>query len=279
MNPSDPIDPELEPTQELSLEAISGAAGHPEVQASVAPPPKIIGYCRECGKALDETNVYRALGTIYCEHHRPGHRSSEQSTSEQIPMDPSRPASIPPPLPYTALPYVAPPYHAGQPPFPSSSPLNACGSPGLAFVLGMIPGVGAVYNGQYGKGLMHVVIFGLAISLAHSGPSDFEPLFGLLIMCFWFYMAFEAYHTAKKRRAGLPLDEFSSVFPLQGRAARAPVGAIVLIALGVLFLLSNLEIIDMRRLLRFWPALLIVMGVYMIYTRMTVAEVNKRDGR
>ena len=69
-----------------------------------------------------------------------------------------------------------------------------------------------------------------------------------------------------------------SVFPLQGRAARAPVGPLVLIALGVLFLLSNLEIIDMRRLLRFWPAVLIVMGVYMIYARVTEAE-GKRDGR
>jgi len=28
----------------------------------------------------------------------------------------------------------------------------------------MIPGVGAVYNGQYAKGLVHVVIVGLLIS-------------------------------------------------------------------------------------------------------------------
>ena len=142
----------------------------------------------------------------------------------------------------------------------------------------MIPGVGAVYNGQYAKGLMHVVIFGFAISLTRSGYSEFEPLFGLMISCFWFYMAFEAYHTAKNRRAGLPVDEFSGVFPVHGKAARAPIGPIVLIGLGVLFLLSNLEIIDMRRLLRFWPALLIVMGVYMIYSRMTVSPEGKRDG-
>jgi len=138
-------------------------------------------------------------------------------------------------------------------------------SPGLAFVLGLIPGVGAVYNGQYAKGLVHVVILGSAISLMSSGAvSGFEPLFGLLISCFWFYMAFEAYHTAKQRRAGEPVDEFSSVFPRpasRGPAARAPVAAIVLIVLGALFLLSNMEIIEMRKLLRFWPTLLIVMGV------------------
>ncbi len=274
MNPSEPIRPELEttpvPAHETNLDA-------PVAPASVVmPEPKIVGYCRECGKALDETTVRSAFGTIYCEAHQPAQRIAEHVGSPQTTNPPA-----PPPLPYTT-----PAYHAGHsayyghetPPPPAGSPVCVGSSPPLAFLLGMIPGVGAVYNGQYAKGLMHVVIFGLAISLAHNGPSEFEPLFGLLIMCFWFYMAFEAYHTAKKRRAGVPLDEFSSVFPLQSRAPRVPVGPIVLIALGVLFLLSNLEIIDMRRLLRFWPALLIVMGVYMIYTRLTVAE-GKRNGR
>ena len=38
-------------------------------------------------------------------------------------------------------------------------------SPPLAFLLGLIPGVGAIYNGQYIKGLVHAVIFGVIISL------------------------------------------------------------------------------------------------------------------
>ncbi len=269
MNPSEPVNPEFEPTHEASADAPGHLETQAETQAHIAPAPeanaapaataalKIVGYCRECGKALDETNVRRAFGTIYCEEHQPAQRIAEHGAPAQQ-AHPSSPSS--------------------PPPLPSPSPLCAGGSPALAFLLGMIPGVGAVYNGQYAKGLIHVVIFGLAISLTRSGAaSDFEPLFGLMISCFWFYMAFEAYHTAKKRRAGLPVDEFSSVFPLQGGAARVPVGPIVLIALGVLFLLSNLEIIDMRRLLRFWPALLIVMGIYMIYVRVVDAE-GKRDG-
>ena len=218
MNPTEPANPELEPTQEPLLETTSDAPAHLETQtglgsapqvnaATAAPAPKIVGYCRECGKALDETNVRKAFGAIYCEEHQPAQRVAEHGAHP----------SLPPPLPYTA-----PAYHAGQssyyasPPPASSAPLCAGGSPALAFILGMIPGVGAVYNGQYAKGLMHVVIFGLAVSLAHSGPSEFEPLFGLLIMGFWFYMAFEAYHTAKKRRAGLPLDEFSERIPAAG---------------------------------------------------------------
>jgi hypothetical protein len=167
-----------------------------------------------------------------------------------------------------ATPYTASPYHASEPPPTVSSP-HAGSSPGLAFLLGLIPGVGAVYNGQYAKGLIHVVILGLALSLSRSASYEMGPLFGLLITCFWFYMAFEAYHTAKKRRAGVQVDEFSSVFPMRSGGPRVPVGPIVLIVVGTLFLLSNLEIIEIRRFLRYWPVLLIVMGVYMIYVRLT----------
>ena len=123
------------------------------------------------------------------------------------------------------------------------------------------------------------MILGLAISLNNSGNFEFGPLFGLLITCFWFYMAFEAYHTAKLRRAGMPVDEFSSVFPQheRGTRPRVPVGPIILIVVGVLFLLSNLEIIEIRRLLRFWPALLIVMGFYMIYERLTESSRARQE--
>ena len=89
---------------------------------------------------------------------------------------------------------------------------------GLAFVLGLIPGVGAIYNGQYAKGLIHVIILGLLISIMNSGAAhDIEPLIGMLIPLLFFYMAFEAYHTASKRLRGEPVDEFSSLFPVGRR--------------------------------------------------------------
>ena len=76
-------------------------------------------------------------------------------------------------------------------------------SPGLAFVLGLIPGVGAIYNGQYAKGLVHVIIIGLTISILSNGAArGFEPLLSLLLAAFFAYMAFEAYHTAQRPPAG-----------------------------------------------------------------------------
>ncbi len=71
-----------------------------------------------------------------------------------------------------------------------------------AGVLGLIPGVGAMYNGQFFKAMIHVVVFAVLISI-----SEHYPLFGLFIAAWIFYQAFEAFHTAKARREGLPLPD------------------------------------------------------------------------
>jgi hypothetical protein len=52
---------------------------------------------------------------------------------------------------------------------------------------------------------------------------------------------------------------------------------VLLIALGVVFLLNNLEIVELRRALRFWPALLIVLGVYLLYIRLTTEGHRERE--
>lgn len=144
-------------------------------------------------------------------------------------------------------------------------------SPGLAFLLGLIPGVGAVYNAQYVKAIIHVVVFGVLISILSSGAADgFEPLFGLLIAIWYLYMPFEAYHTAKRRAMGLPVDDISSIFPMRSQSSGFPVGPVVLIALGVIFLLVQFDLISFRVLLRFWPVALILAGGWMLYERMAV---------
>jgi len=188
------------------------------------------GFCRVCGKPLCQSCVRPAGGTIYCEEH--------------VPAQVSVPATPPPPGPGDV-------------------------SPGLAFVLGLIPGVGAVYNRQYVKGLIHIVILGTLISIASSGAAGgFEPLVGLLIAGWFFYMAFEAYHTASMRRRGETVDEFSSLLPAKGESGGFPVGPILLIALGVIFLLNTMEILRLEQILRWWPVFLIALGAYLLYCRL-----------
>jgi TM2 domain-containing membrane protein YozV len=164
-----------------------------------------VAFCRTCGKPLCQTCQQSVQGTIVCEEHAP----------QQV-------VATPPPPPRG----------------------NTEVSPGLAFVLGLIPGVGAIYNGQYAKGVVHVVIFGLLISIVSAGHAhSLEALFGMLIAIWYFYMPFEAYHTARKRQLGEAVDEFSSIFPFHAERRGLPVGPIVLIVLGVLFLLNTMDVI------------------------------------
>jgi multisubunit Na+/H+ antiporter MnhB subunit len=91
----------------------------------------------------------------------------------------------------------------------------------------------------------------------------------MLIAVWVFYMAFEAYHTAKRRQLGQPVDEFSSIVPRRGQPSRFPLAPTVLIGVGLLFLLHNLNIIRIGELIRYWPVALICLGAYMLYERLS----------
>jgi len=132
--------------------------------------------------------------------------------------------------------------------------------------------VGAIYNSQYVKGLVHVVVFGMIISILSSGAAEgFEPLFGFMIPAWILYMAFEAYHTAKRRLYGYTVDEFSGLVPLR-RKHGFPAGPILLMAIGVLFLLNTMDLLRIRDIVRYWPLMLIALGGYLLYERLVPAR-------
>jgi hypothetical protein len=141
----------------------------------------------------------------------------------------------------------------------------------------LIPGVGAIYNGQYVKGLLHAVVFGLLITLCDSAHGPADALFGMLIGAFYFYMPFEAYHTARKRQLGLPVDEWSSLIVADRFGSRTAIGPALLIIFGVLFLLDSLNILSLSQLGRFWPVLLIVIGAAMLFTRLSGGSHRSRS--
>jgi len=113
----------------------------------------------------------------------------EQKFNHQDPIDPKASQSG----------YVPPVGYPGgviPPPVPPTTP-----NPGLAALLGFIPGVGAMYNGQLVKGLVHIGIFAVLVSLS----SDVNGVFGLFVAGWIFYQVIEAYQTAVARRNGMPL--------------------------------------------------------------------------
>ena len=139
-------------------------------------------------------------------------------------------------------------------------------NPGAAFALGLIPGVGAIYNGEFVKAAIHILIFGTLVSLSDATDA---ALFGLLSAAFYFYMPFEAYYTAKKRKLGAegimletPIDRLQQQF---GNVKdRELWGGIALVVIGGLYLLGNLDVFDMHRIARLWPIALVVVGLWLL---------------
>jgi len=233
-------------------------------------------YCQHCGKALCSACVRNAPGgQIFCE--------------------PCWTA-------WSAAAGVQPPFIAPPPGAPH---------PALAAVLGLIPGVGAMYNGQFIKGLIHVGIFAGLVTAQTMDISDGLHVFLGLAIAFWvFYQVFDAYKTAKARQYGMPLpDPFGIertfggstqspvatvppvpgatpgfappgvmpggytpvqpvyVAPAQEPQQASPVGAVVLIGLGVIFLLNTMGWWHFHWIGRMWPVVLIGLGLWLFFRR------------
>ncbi|MFQ5816684.1 MAG: LiaI-LiaF-like domain-containing protein [Terriglobia bacterium] len=150
----------------------------------------------------------------------------------------------------------------------AQQPLPGAPNPGVALALGFIPGVGAIYNTEYLKALIYIVIFGGIISLLDSPVArGMEPLLGLLLAGFYFYMPIEAYQTAKRRSLGQAPAPAPGGETLESKLA--PAGPIILIALGVLFLLNTLDVFRWSWYIwRFWPLILIGIGAWLLYKRL-----------
>jgi len=260
-------------------------------------------YCRTCGKPLCAGCQRIVNGVIYC----------EQCIAERLGNVPPVPPAAGPTVGQVVM-----DQGLGMPPGtePGHTP-----SPGLAAVLGFIPGVGAIYNGQFVKGIAHVAIFIALIFAANNLPDSIAWIPGLGIAFWVFYMVYDAYQTARARELGRPLpDPFgfenlweggrqayssrpSPVTPatatgfasseataVPGSAAAvpgapfppgtasyappdyasrpaAPVGAIVLIALGTLFLLGTVWNFSWW-FNRYWlPAALIAFGIWIFFRK------------
>ena len=282
------------------------------------PDRPVASYCQNCGKALCTECVRPVSSSVYC----------EQCLAERLGQGPA----------------VAGVAGSAVPMVPSAP------NPALATVLGFIPGVGAMYNGQYVKAIVHVLVFVALVGMANA-----HGIFGFFIAAWVIYQVFDAHHTARARRFGMPLpDPFGlndlgnrigmpnsqayipPIDPMTGqpvaggvpptsmganpatgagfqpgavpgaagfapvigqvpgevppygayppyvpvdaagnpmpppdlrRARREPIGAIVLIGLGMLFLFNSLGIFRFNWVGRGWPLIIIGIGVWLLIQR------------
>jgi hypothetical protein len=185
------------------------------------------GYCRQCGRPLCPECTRDVRGALYCENCLANIVSSPRAT-------------------------------------PSQTTDAGATHPGTALALGFVPGLGAVYNGEYVKALIHVVIFGgIIAALSSDLPTALDPFLSIALGCFYFYMPIEAYRVAKARQLGQPQPP-----DLVQAEGQKPIGAIILIVLGVLFMLGNFHLLERDWFSKAWPLGLILLGVWILMDRM-----------
>lgn len=158
----------------------------------------------------------------------------------------------------------------GQVP-PAPSPGGGSGpNPTVAGILaGFFPfGVGAVYTGQYAKGLAHLIIVTLLIAGASVSDHGHGEALGIIcgfgLAFFWVYQIFDAVRSARAIQLAQPVpDPFGLAASFSGGAKvetnKIPIGAVALILLGVLFLLHTMGLMEFG-IERFWPLILIFLG-------------------
>ena len=150
-------------------------------------------------------------------------------------------------------------------PIPPWGGVGTEASPGVALALGFIPGVGAIYNGQITKAIMQVLIFGSLIALSDRVHGGLDAIFGWGAAAFYCYMVIDSFQTAKAKMSGKPVPEW---FGLGEMKINAPIGAALLIGLGVLFLLDNLGVPVISQISKFWPVILIAAGFLLLQRRL-----------
>jgi TM2 domain-containing membrane protein YozV len=202
-----------------------------------------VGYCRNCGKAMCSTCVRPVRDVLYC----------EECLAGIVGIPAPGPSIAPPPVP-------------SQYQMPPASSTHSRSNPAIAFLLGFLPGMGAFYNEQFGKGMIHLAIFLVlfisGVDGAMSGGA--EAALWICVAGLWVYMPIDAYRTAKARQTGETISD-----PLDAFTKERPIGPILLIGAGILLLLRNFDWFPWYRISQFfWPAVLIGAGVLMMRNRL-----------
>jgi cell wall-active antibiotic response 4TMS protein YvqF/B-box zinc finger protein len=213
-----------------------------------------VAFCRTCGKPLCNQCTRDVRGVIYCEACLAARMEGTAPPAGFVPPQ------APPQTGYQQ--FMDQGLGVRVQPGPASGP-----NPTVAGILGAIPlGLGAVYCGQYAKGLAHLGIVVLAIvGLSSDLPWQADMVLGIFLGFFWVYQILDAVRTAKAIQAGEPAPDPFGLAQTFGtgekfETTKVPAAAAILIGLGVLFLINTVFDFSLHR---FWPIILIVLGVWL----------------
>jgi hypothetical protein len=106
-------------------------------------------------------------------------------------------------------------------------------NPSLAAFLAIFPGMGAIYNGNFLKGITYVLIFQIVDSYNEAGRMNQNIAIG-------------------EESAGSKED--LSLF-----------SAVAVLVIGIIFQLANFDLLTYRQVTRLWPLALIAFGIKIVF--------------
>lgn len=148
-----------------------------------------------------------------------------------------------------------------QSPSATSDVIRRRSSPFVATLLSFVPGLGAAYNGQTSKAIVHFAIFASFFQMAVITQGVLFFILGVLGT--WLFAAVDACRTAQLMRAGLTPEAEEDVVA-QRLYGNPFAWGVTLIVIATIFLLHTLLGVQLpvRELL---PVALVVLGAYMIF--------------
>ncbi len=137
-------------------------------------------------------------------------------------------------------------------------------SPIVATLLSMVcPGLGAAYNGQMVKAIVHFAVFvGLFQMAVLSGGTGLTPMFVFGFLGMWGFAAVDALRTSRMIRSGMTPNAADDLL-VQRFSGNPKLWGVVLGVLGIAFIIQklfNLGVV-IRALL---PVMLIALGIYVL---------------
>lgn len=142
----------------------------------------------------------------------------------------------------------------------ANSPAYRNSSPFIATLLSFVPGLGAAYNGQTAKAIVHFAIFASFFQMAVLTQG--VQFFILGVLGTWLFAAVDACRTAQLIRAGLTPDTEEDV--IARRLYGNPFAwGLTLVIIGTLFLLHTLLGVQFP-VRQFLPVALVALGIYML---------------
>ena len=154
----------------------------------------------------------------------------------------------------------------------STNILRRKSSPFIATLLSFVPGLGAAYNGQTSKAIVHFAIFASFFQMAV--VTQGMHFFVLGVIGTWLFSAVDACRTAQLMRAGLSPDAEDDVIARRLYGNPFAWGT-TLIIIGTLFLLHTLMgvTLPIKELL---PVALVALGAYMLFDYIRRSKASDR---